>query len=235
MSSLAMFGGQIQVQFEGTLPAGIPYTAYLGSSATLSTVICDDNNDSLTGTGETWTANDVSLYTLITTPSDLSVTRFGQSLESNITTYNSINHTGLQSQAVATQIYEAVGWLALQLVNAPMNPAATNMQGAIWDLMDDASNKDIYTLEAASSGGWSTSADGGYAYDALTEYTSLTRAQETELQILTPTAWNGSSWTSGQHPQEFWTTTPEPATYAFFGMGLILLSLCTFRRSGKNN
>jgi hypothetical protein len=238
LSSVAMFGGVIQVESEGTLPAGTPYEAYLGASTTLSTVVCDDNDDTIS-TGEIWQANDMSLYSLINASSNAAIdsTRFGQSLSSNVTSYNTTNHTGLQAQTVATDIYEAVGWLVLKLVNAPSNPTATNIQDAIWDLMNDPSNQDIYTLEKASSGGWSTSADGGYVYDALTEYNAsvggLTTTQEQQLDILTPTNWNGSSWTGTPHPQEFWTVVPEPTTYAFFGMGLILLSLGTYRRRSK--
>ena len=234
LSSVVMFGGSIQVEYEGTLAAGTPYQAYLGSSTKLSTVVCDDNDDTLTGVGETWQANEMSLYTLINSPvtTGLDTTRFGQGLISNVTSYNTASHTSLSTQTVATEIYEAVGWLVLQLVNAPTNPAATNIQDAIWDLMNDSSNKDIYTLENAS-GGWSSSQDGGYVTSALTNYTQLTTAEEQKLLILTPTAWNGTSWTSSQHPQEFWTAAPEPDTYAVFGLGLLLISLGTYRRNAQ--
>ena len=241
LSCGAMFGN-VAISYQGgsVPPAGTPYLAYLNGSLNPSIVVCDDSGDHISSP-ETWQATEVSLYSLVNASSNSAIlgTNFGLSLENDVASYNSTNHTNLSAQTVATEIYEAVGYLVLKLVNSPSDPS--DLQNAIWDLTKDTGLADIYNLQLGSSAskGWGN-ADAGFTAQALANYGSLTTTQQKDLEILTPIAgtqsnpYSGSNPNGNKLPQEFWTVAPEPGTYAMFGIGLTLLSLGTFRRARKS-
>jgi hypothetical protein len=261
-STFTMFGGTITVSNvaggNGATETG-PYTASLNSVS--STVVCDDDNDLVI---PSWTANEISLSQLVQSPSTyLSETLLGPVLEAEVNNYNAINHTSYSAQTVATDIYEAVGYLVLSLVKlSPSSTQAIDTQYAIWDLMNDTSGNtttvsssnlyiDINTIEKTAGTTFNTSsvqsADAGASYAASAINAVLNNSVVTAgLEILAPanysatcsgTAPNEKCTFAGTATQELWTVvaTPEPATYALLGFGLILLSFGTFRRVRKNN
>jgi len=64
--------------------------------------------------------------------------------------------------------------------------------------------------------------------------TASTTTQIANALVLTPVAGSQRPPVDGM-TQELFYATPEPATYAMFGIGLVLLSLGTFRRGNNRN
>jgi hypothetical protein len=193
-----------------------PYTATVGGVSNVE-IICDDDYDSYKS-GVT--------YDVLTLAS-LSASNYTQTM------YGS----AAGSLSVATKLYDEIAYLALQFAGNSADTAA--IQGAIWDI--------FYTYlpslnsgnpEVPLTGSNTNPANAVYWYDKAQTQTTVTQSSAiaSQIELLTPTT-GGATCRPGQGcSQEFirFTTTPEPATYALYGMGLILLSLGTFRRR-KNN
>ena len=122
------------------------------------------------------------------------------------------------SRSNATTLYEEAAWLAYQFATHPIGTAdVLGIQSAIWDLF----------LQHSGTGSVSDPTSSAYwMAQANTNYGSLTGSQIAGFRILTPVSGSQMPLSDGM-PQEFFNTTPEPATYALFGSGLILLSLGT--------
>jgi hypothetical protein len=255
-----MFGGTVTVTNEGAVSGGKylpngPYLAYVTpqfSASTLVDVICDDDADS---EGSSWTANTFTLQDMINGESSLTYiteSRFGAAFYDAALPLVSGSTALAKQQAattVATEIYEAVGYLALQLLS-PANYGSSAIQQAIWSLTGTLGDStadiasDLAVLGLGSGSQWGSSTEEGIAF------ANASKVPFSGVEILAPTGWsctgstntNGTvsencGWATGAtKTQEFIiSTAPEPATYALFGLGLILLSLGTFRRSRKNH
>jgi len=209
LCSTAMFGSTVTMSFgNDAFPAGAigPYIAKVNGVTEF--VYCDDETHTVYS-NETWTAT-------VTTLGDL--VALGNS---KIATDSSVMWRGLSG---ALSLYEQAAWLVNQFGLHPSD--ASGMQNAIWDLF----------LQRPGTGSVNDhSTDTYWLNQASLNYTSLSAAQMANTLILTPVAGSQRPLSDGM-PQEFLMATPEPATYALFGTGLILLSLGTFRRKrNKNN
>jgi len=178
-----------------------PYTAFINGSPLTTVIFCDDFSDSVSP-GESWTAN-----LTILSSGNLSNTLYGPGL---IASHN---------LAYATQLYDEVAWLALQFAN---NVQADwgGIQSAMWQIMNSSAPN---TNPNVASSPTST------AYWLLQAAANFGHVNNANVEILTLASGTKTS-TGASSVQEFLVLTPEPATYALFGSGLILLSLGTFRR-----
>ncbi len=217
-SSLAVFGGTIQV----TLVSGAgtnsgPYVADVGALNNVD-VVCDDYYDKVQ-VGEVWNA-DIETLSQVISDGD------------SATPSGGVTPTRFTAPTYSTTLYEQAAYLALQLLGA--NSAnAPAIQTAIWSLFDSGAptvagsgssspTSTAYWLKQVSTTGSNWASD-----------LALVTKLGSEIEFLTPTSIVKNGVT-GSNPQEFiYVVTPEPATYAMFGMGLILLSLGTFRRTSK--
>jgi hypothetical protein len=125
----------------------------------------------------------------------------------------------------ATTLYDQGAWLVYRFASHPLADFG-GIQNALWDLFLQKTGTGS-NLDPTSDSYWLKQADANYA--------SLSAAQLANIVVLSPI--NGSQNPSGNSiPQEFLTMAPEPGMYAIFGLGLILLSIGTFRRgSNKKN
>jgi hypothetical protein len=130
-------------------------------------------------------------------------------------------------QTNSGQEYNAMAFLAEQLFSlSPSDPTysadAAKLQYAIWDIFDPTGVSSYLTsidptlLASATSD--ATSALAG-TYSAT---------QFSNLSILTPAV--GSQPEADGRPQEFIVETPEPATFAMLGIGLLMLGLLARRK-----
>ena len=189
------------------------------------TIICDDYTDTVTA-GEHWTATVWDGSQIFGNPigtpagstTDLSNTRFGG------LTANPVTHVAFT--ASTTTLYEQAAYLALQEQSTTNSVYQGAIQTAIWLLFDPGAN--ALTSKYDTGSGMSLRS---YWTNAASTWVSGASLQQLDtlasyVAFLTPTQRTGHNI-----PQEFiLVSTPEPATDALFGAGLILLSLGTFRR-----
>ena len=217
LGSVAMFGAPLTANVAMTGAYGISYDGYgvgpYGAKVNNLTVpvglICDDFTDHVSGT-ESWTATVETLDFVI----------------ANGTGAVGTVAAGTRFQ-VATSLYEQVAYLAQQLYAAPTTQYAA-LQTAIWSILDPGDST-LINLFVAGTGGTTSwvSAAQNYVSSHTTAQMTL---QFANVEILSPTSIPAGY---SKMPQEFIYITPEPATYALFGMGIVLLSLGTFRRRAK--
>ena len=198
-----MLGTQVTVSISsGFAPNGANAPYKALVGGITTTVICDDAFDTISAP-ETWTANVLMLNNM--NAGNYTMTQFGASAG---------------SLSAATKLYDEVAYLALQF---GANPIATwgGIQTAIWHIFDANAST------VAGSGSNSTAYWTSLAGMAVNQ--AIGAANAYRIEILTPNHPHLAPGAGG--PQEFIVVTPEPATYAFCGLGLILLSLGTFRRT----
>jgi len=204
--SAVMFGAQVTVSLgSNPFPTGNvgPYIATVGGITEF--VFCDDEAHSVYP-NETWTAT-------VTTLSSLAALG-----NSNIGSGSSVAFKALPSAAT---LYERVAWLVNRFGSFPAD--ASGLQHAIWDIFLHKGGTGLNT-DPTTDAYWLT--------QSAANYTKLTAAQVANTFILTPVAGSQRPLVDGM-PQEFFYVTPEPATYAMFGIALVLLSLGTFRRKSN--
>jgi hypothetical protein len=222
LGTATMFGGNV------TLGSTVSITGITGSIAPFSAVvngitenvICDDPYDFYPTTGS-YTAN-------VTQVSELT----GLSNSSSF-----LAQTMYASLPNATTLYDELAFLAMKIATG--NPANSDIQTAIWYLVnnDFASHPKIDNgLTISPLGSLSAGAQSLINMAIQQSIAGFPANFGSNVEILTPTCVVGGKNVgcaagSGKS-QEFIvvTATPEPATYAMFGAGLILLSLGTFRR-----
>jgi len=194
--STAMFATTVSMSLgSNAFPNGEtgPYLAKVGGINEF--VYCDDDTH-IVYPNETWTATVTSLSSLVALGN------------SKVATESSVMWRGLSG---AISLYEQAAWLVNQFSSHPAD--GNGLQHAIWDLFlqrpGTGSNLDMTT-------------DSYWLKQASLNYTSLTTAQMANILILTPVAGSQSPLSDGL-PQEFLMATPEPGTYALFGMGIVLL------------
>ncbi|HEY3838636.1 MAG TPA: PEP-CTERM sorting domain-containing protein [Bryobacteraceae bacterium] len=202
-----------------------PYTATVGGVPGVK-IVCDDDYDSYTK----GIVYDVQTLADLNAPGS---TSYQQTLYGPL----------LGSQSVATKLYDELAYLTLQFATYTTSSQISAIQGAIWDLfyqVDPTTTLDAGKPPIAIGTGTTTS-DVYYWYNAAKTQTTVTptSAIDKYIEILTPTCPNGTKTTcvagGPASSQEFiLVSTPEPATYALFGLGLILLSLGTYRRRKTN-
>ncbi len=185
-----------------------PYTATINGVST--TVYCDDFANSIAD-GQTYTANETNLGS-----GNLSLTRYG-----------SISQT-LQTQSGtqtfdAQQLYEMAAWLTTQFTTNGANNG--NIQDTLWDLFNPNSNNPNIKPPVPSTNSW--------LFAAEQNYTSI---NPSAFIILTNTS---VAFTGSGQVQEFIfgapiAQSPEPASMALLGIGLILLSIFGKRKLNTN-
>lgn len=225
--SATMFGSLIPlgtvVSISNVTGSLAPYQATVNGGTV--NVICDDPYDVYITTG--YTALETQVSELSSPPAGNTSAQFLAQ-----TMYGSIG-----TPQVATKLYDMLAFLAMKVVPGGGH-ANDDLQYAIWYLV----NNDFLT-----NGKTPPSLDSGVA--PLSPLTSLSSVAQNwvslamsqtygagygaNVLILTPVC--GTNPKAGcaagtGHSQEFIVVTPEPATYALFGAGLIVLSLGTFRR-----
>jgi len=236
LSSVALFGGTVYVGYIGGSDA--KYSADISSSvltpttlnsATAVNVICDDDSNTISA-NEVWQATETSLQTVV------------QDNSGGKTTATVL----YASQTASTSLYEEAAYLAWIAPSFTSNSSyATAIQDAIWYLFDGGSTAKhplTDTSQPTNENGstyWYNLAVSSYDdynnVSGASWYNSLTSPQQKSILFLDPVSGTQSS---GGFPQEFiyiTSSTPEPATFALFGTGLILLSLGTFRRRAKKS
>src|ERR1700733_4388270 len=200
LASAALFGSTVTMSFgnaSSAFPDGSigPYVASVGGITEF--VYCDDDTH-VVYPNETWTATVTSLSALVTLGNN------------NIASGSSVLWKSVPNAAT---LYQEAAWLVNEFTIQSAD--SSGIQNAIWDLFLQKSGTGSTTDKTT---------DAYWLLQASTNYTSLTAAQIADTVILTPIA--GSQMPSSYGlPQEFITTTPEPATFAIFGAGLILVSL----------
>jgi hypothetical protein len=203
-----------------------PYTATVGGVPGVQ-VVCDDDYDSYTK----------GIVYDVQTLAELDATG---STSYQQTLYGPL----LGSQSVATKLYDEIAYLTLQFATYKSSSQVSAIQGAIWDLfyqIDPSTTLDSGKPPITIGTGTTTS-DVYYWYNAAKTQTTVTPTSTIDkyIEILTPTCTSGGKTVTciaagPAASQEFiLVATPEPTTYALFGIGLVLLSLGTFRRRRTN-
>jgi hypothetical protein len=119
----------------------------------------------------------------------------------------------------STNLYDELAWLVMQFSAHPLDTHA--IQDAIWYIVDNQISSPPPLLSGV---GTLTS----NSYVTTVKNMQFSAGFGGNVQILTIVGGANKPGNSGT--QELLIITPEPATYAMLGSGLILLSLATFRR-----
>ena len=202
LSVPAVFGTNLTVSLGNSpFPNGIIGPYIANVEGMKDFVYCDDDTHTVYP-NETWTATATSLSSLVALGNN------------NVAANSNVMWKSLTS---AVTLYQEAAWLIYQF---PANSADTSgLQNAIWDLF----------LGKSGTGSVSNqSTDTYWLAQASTNFTRLTSSQLANTIILTPVA--GTQTAGYGLPQEFITTTPEPASMAMMGMGVSLLLLGSFCR-----
>ena len=195
-----------------------PYHGTVGNTPNV-TILCDDPYDVLT----TATTSDNVLFLNNLSATTLSQTIYGATILAN---QGGITHI-TRAVTLATKLYDEVAYLALQFGStAAINTA---IQVAVWHVFDNLGIT-AHDLAPALSSSASSNTDSLFwlnkaVADAALGANGIGAKNASRIEILTPGGSLGSAMS-----QEFIVVTPEPATYAMLGSGLILLAMATFRR-----
>jgi hypothetical protein len=199
----------ITAQTESVLDGG-QFSAYLTSDPAQTLLIyCVDFQNYASGN----TAVNISIPN-VSNPSSVADTRYGDTPTSAFSFYNSA-----PTAISAVERYVLAAYLTTQYTfTSGVTTADDEIQNAIWTLLDtdgtsgfpggDALGTGTYIAQALN---WFTAAQ-----------TNATLASfESDIRIFTST--NTTSYTNGS--QEMITVTPEPATLAMFGIGLLAIGI----------
>ena len=223
--STAMFGDTLYLSQSYNVDSGGQFMGYLTSNPTNElTMYCVDYLNQLTSPAPV-NVNDLA---------ELSDTRYGTTPTASFSNPDSAS-VGL----TALQRYVLAAWLTTQYQLVPSPPAAIvtlndNIQGAIWDLLD-------VNGQNFSDGGEIGSAKSWYGAQSSTALAAF----ESQIVIYTPigvatdnnlvygSAGNRYQTAgSQQDSQEMIGVTPEPATLAMLGAGLLAIGL--YRKHRKD-
>jgi hypothetical protein len=218
---------------------GGQFTATLSSNPTQTLVVyCVDYADYLVSGDSVF----VSTPNPLVSPfAGLANTRYGQTPKSDFSFYNSGSGTLSSGTASLTALdrYVLAAWLTQQyifpMVTGPTTTADDQIQNAIWTLLTVNGTSGFPFGDAAGDGTYITKAEQWLGAESASNLASF----ESEIRIYTSTntvPYTGApcapSWVSGS--QEMITVmdpTPEPASLAMFGLGLLGIGL--FRKRMK--
>jgi hypothetical protein len=229
-SATAVFGSTLYItgQTESVNDGG-QFLANLGNSAQSCYIYCVDLQNYTTSPEQ------VNISTPNTSTPDvgtsfdgLADTRYG-AVPTSAFTYDGTGATTLNS----AQRYVMAAWLTTQYnFTSGVTTPDDEIQNAIWTLLNTTAKTRSNPNGTNGFPGGDAQGTGAYlaqAYSFLTTTPSATLLQfESEIQIFTSTdtvTYSGTGWNPVSGAQEMITVTPEPATLAMMGAGLLALGL----------
>jgi hypothetical protein len=205
-----------------------PYYVDVGSSTKPTAVTCDDFNDEVNQN-----TNQGVTYNVLTDPVSTSLQNtLGYAYYSS----QKDNNAAPSSSQLFTIVtdYEEIAWLTLQFANPNVTANSQDwgaIQTAIWSFFGTGVPVEVNSKDPNGTTANDYTSTQYWINQAASNFGSI---EQSGITVYTPAPPNG---TSNQYfdSQEFVTYAhaPEPATYAIFGSGLILLFLGKFRR-GRN-
>jgi hypothetical protein len=232
--SAAAFGSTLYItSYTEDVDDGGQFLANLGNSAQSFYVYCVDFQNEL------GSPTPVDISTPNTSTPDVSpnfdglaLTRYG-AVPTSVFTYDSTGPNAINS----AERYVLAGWLTTQYnFSSGVTTADDEIQNAIWTLLNTTGSTSGFPFGDGAG-------TGTYLQQALNFFNTTPTAQllqfESEIQVFTSTntvTYNGSNWSPISGTQEMIavipnSSTPEPATLAMMGVGLLALGL--FRKRMK--
>lgn len=229
--SAAAFGSTLYItSFTENVDDGGQFLANLGNSAQSFYVYCVDFQNQLGSPAP------VNISTPNTSTPDvaanfdgLALTRYG-AVPTSLFTYDGTGSNAINS----AERYVLAAWLTTQYnFSSGVTTADDQIQNAIWTLLNTSGGTSGFPFGDAAG-------TGAYLTQAINFFTTTPTPQllqfESEIRVFTSTnvvTYNGSNWSpiSGTQEMITVTSTPEPATLAMIGVGLLGLGL--FRKRMK--
>ncbi|HEV1288424.1 MAG TPA: PEP-CTERM sorting domain-containing protein [Bryobacteraceae bacterium] len=227
--SAAAFGSTLYItNFTENVDDGGQFLANLGNSAQSFYIYCVDFQNSETS------PSPVNISTPNTSTPDVApnydgvaLTRYG-AVPTSLFTYDGTGSTAINS----AERYVLAAWLTTQYnFSSGVTTADDQIQNAIWTLLNTTGSTTGFPFGDAAG-------TGTYLTQAINFFNTTPNAQllqfESEIQVFTSTnvvTYNGREWSPISGTQEMITVTPEPATLAMIGVGLLGLGL--FRKRMK--
>lgn len=215
---------------------GGQFTAALSSDPTQTLILycIDYANDLVSGDSVYISAPNPS----VSPDAGLVNTRYGQTPTADFSYFNSGN-----ASLTALQRYVLAAWLTQQynfpLVPGPVTTADDQIQNAIWTLLTVNGTSGFPFGDAAGDGNYVTLAEQWLAGESPANLAAF----ESNIRIYTSTNSNpytgadcgpGSSWVSGsQEMIGVVSSTPEPASLAMLGAGLLAIGVFRKRNPKK--
>jgi len=229
--SAAAFGSTLYLTaYTQNVDDGGQFLANLGNPAQSFYTYCVDFQN-LEGSPTTVNISTPNTSTADTSPNfdGLANTRYG-AVPTSMFTYDGTGPTAINS----AERYVLAGWLTTQFnFSSGVTTADDEIQNAIWTLLNTTGT----TANFPYGDGAGT---GTYLTQALNFFNTTPTAAllqfESEIRIFTATnvvTYNGANWSPVSGTQEMITvmSTPEPATLAMIGTGLLMFGL--FRKRLK--